>query len=177
MNKKGNFMVILMMAVVMLSLLFVGVVVAIGSSTLNLVFDTAMPEFTSLGVVADTNLSAVSEDTLGPVNTFVQSFTWLTGVLYMIAITMIFGLAFSFKATGQKWLIGFYLVVVVLIVISAIFVSNSYQVFHDSDDEIGNRLEEHALLSFLIIYSPMIFTIVAFMSGIILFAGASEDTF
>jgi len=62
-----------------------------------------------------------------------------------------------------------------LVIISAIAVSQFYEEFYLDQDELGLILRTAAPVSFLIIYSPVILTIVAFIAGIILFTGEEEQ--
>jgi len=177
MNKKANIGAILIIFVFLFLLLFIGIGMAIGSSVINWVFDEAMPELTNFGSVGESNISEYSDIAITPVNTFVQNFTWLTGVLYIFGILGVFGVAFAFKTTGNKWLIGLYFGMVLLLVIAAIFISNIYEDFYDDAGDLGDRLKEHAMLSWLILYSPMIMSLVAFLAGVILFSGGGEESY
>lgn len=173
MNKKGNIIAILFIVGALFLLLFLGFMMAIGSSVINLVMDTAVPELTSLGVVGDFNASHAVEATITPVNTVIQNFTWLAGVVYIFGMIGVFGLAFTFRETGDKWLMGFFVALVLILVIGCIIMSNIYEEFYSGTDDIALRLKEHTLLSFMILYSPAIMGLIAFLSGIILFSGDS----
>jgi len=165
--------------IVVIGLLFVliaaGIIFAIGGSILNIVADETYPVFQELGVVGSTNATQAVELTLGPVNTVIQNFTWFGGLLYIMGLMGIFGLAFAYKLTANKWMVGFFFVVLFMMVISAIILSNIYEDFYDGDDEIADGLHEQALLSFLIIYSPMLISVLGFIAGIVLFSGSTEE--
>ena len=86
-----------------------------------------------------------------------------------------FGLAFSMRGNPSGWLIGLYFLLVIILVILSIFMSNIYQDFYTGSGELETRLHEHGLMSYMILYSPMIFTVIAFITGIILFSGRQEE--
>lgn len=171
MNKKGNIMAILLVIGGLFLLVMIGVLMLIGSATINWVMDETVPELKELGVVGDFNATHATEVTIDPVNSFIQNLTWVTGVIYIFGLIGIFGLAFAFKSTGDKWLIGLFVALVLILLIGCIIMSNIYEEFYNGSDEFTSILKEHVLLSYLILYSPMIMAILAFIAGIILFSG------
>jgi hypothetical protein len=175
MNKKGNIIIIILFFVILFVILFLGFTMVIGSALLNWVFDEAVPELSDMGMVGDANMTAVAGYTITPLNTLVQNFTWLTGILYIIMLIGSFGIIFIARATPSRWLIAFYFMLAVIIIIGAIFMSNIYEDFYTGDDELATRLQEHTLLSYMILYSPLIFTIIVFATGIVLFSGLQQQ--
>lgn len=151
--------------------ILIGVAIAFGSSIINLVFDEVVPEVSNLGMVGPANLTEIAGYTIAPINTVVQNFTWLAGVVYTIGLLALFGLAFAFRINGNKWLISLFFVCMFLLIITCIFLSNIYEDFYNDPGDIGPRLQEHTILSFLILYSPMIMCVVGFICGIIIFTG------
>ena len=85
------------------------------------------------------------------------------------------GLVVIFRVSPNKWLIAFYLLMVILLVVGSMFMSNIYEDFYNDNGEFGNILKEHVLLSFMILYAPVITTILAFITGIILFSGVGQE--
>ena len=177
MDKKGNIVAIIYMVLILFVVLFVSIFLAFGSMVVDWVFDEAVPELTTLGMVGNSNLTEISEYTISPVNSVVQSFTWLSGVFYMLAIMGCFGFAFAFRFTGNKWLAGFFVVCMLLLVIASIFISNIYEEFYSETGEVGDRLKEHVMLSYLILYSPAIMCVVGFICGVIMFTGEGEEVY
>lgn len=173
-NKRANVLVIGIVILLMFLLVLGAVMVAIGSTTINWVFDIAVPELTGLGMVGDANVTHAMDVTIAPVNTFVQNFTWVSGLIYIFGLIAIFGICYAFKSTGDKWLISLFFACVLILTIGCIFMSNIYQDIHDGNDTFAEIMREHVLLSFLIIYSPGIMTLLAFIAGIILFSGPQE---
>jgi len=102
MNKKGNIMIIIMFFVILFVVLFIGFMMVVGSSVVNWVFDEAVPELTNLGQVGDVNMTQTADITIVPINTIVQNFTWLTGVLYVIMLIGSIGFALAFRTSPNK---------------------------------------------------------------------------
>ena len=177
MNKRGNLMFIVWFFIVMFVVLFLGFVMVIGSAILNWTFDQAIPELTNLGEVGGANFTEIATFTITPLNNIVQSLTWLTGVLYVLMLVAVIGFAFVFKVAPSRWLLGFFFMSVFILVIASIFVSNIYEEFYTGTDELAIRLQEHTILSFMILYSPMVFTIISFIAGIVLFSGMGREEF
>lgn len=149
----------------------------IGSAVINFVFDETIPELTNLGEAGSTNLTQIADLTLVPLNSVIQSFTWLTGVLYVLMLIASIGFTLAFRITPDKWLIGFFFMCVLILIIATIFMSNIYEEFYTGTDDLAVRLQEHTVLSFMILYSPMIFTIISFISGIVFFSGMQKEEF
>lgn len=177
MNRRGNIMAIIFMVGILFLLIFIGVLLAVGAAIINWTMDEALPEFSGLGMVGNINMTAASDYTLTPVNTFVQSMTWMAGVFYMIALAMSFGFAFAFRFTGSKWLMGFFISCMLLLVIAAIFISNIYEDFYNDSGDLGDRLKEQAMLSWLILYSPLVICVIGFICGIIIFTGEGGEQY
>jgi len=175
-NKKGQGIVNVIFLVGILFLLVIGsLIFAFGTVIIDWTFDEATPELSNLGVVGSANLTEIYGYSLSPVNTVVQNFSWLAGVIYLFALFGCLGFAISFRLTGNKWLIGFFFSCMLLLLITSIFISNIYEDFYTGTDDIAIRLQEMNILSFLILYSPLIMSVIGFVSGIIMFSSTSEE--
>jgi len=174
-NKKGNTVLILIFFLILFVILAVGFVMVIGSAMLNYVFDEITPELTTIGTVGSANMSQAFDITFGTLDTIVQNFTWLTGVLYVILLIASFGIIFVIKATPSKWLMGLYFLLVIMLIIGCIFMSNIYEDFYDGTDDLAIRLKEHVILSWMILYSPFIFAVISLTTGAILFSGLQME--
>lgn len=175
MKKQGNILAIVIFFIILFLILFAGFLMVTGSAIINWVFDIAVPELTNLGTAGAVNMTEISGYTITPFNNIIQSFTWLTGVIYIMMLIGSIGFAVVMRASPSKWLIGFYVLLALVIVIASIFISNIYEDFYDGNDELATRLKEHTILSFMILYSPAVFTIIVFITGIILFSGLQEE--
>jgi hypothetical protein len=174
-SKKGNVMNVIWIVVILFAVLLLGVLFAFGNMIINWTFDEATPTLTSLGMVGSSNLTAIGETTLNPLNSFVQAGNWLVGVVFVMALMGTIGMAFAFRFTGNKWLAGFFVMCVFLLIISSIFISNIYEEFYTGTNDVATRLHEQTMLSYLILYSPIVMCIVAFACGIIMFTGEGEE--
>lgn len=177
MNKKGNVLMIGGFFLLMMIILFIGVILAIGGALLNWVGDEATPLLTDLGVVGSTNLTEIAEFTITPLNQAVQQSTWLTGVLYFLLLVGSVGMVIAMRITPSKWLIGIFIFGMLALVMGSILISSIYSDFYNDAGDLGEGLREQAMVSFLIIYSPMIFTVIGFLTGIILFSGMQQEDF
>jgi hypothetical protein len=173
-NKNGNVMAILLIVGGLFVLVMVGIIAAFGSATINWVMDETVPVLSELGMVGDVNMTHTIDVAVQPVNILIQNFTWASGVIYIFGLIGIFGLAFAFKSTGDKWLIGLFVSLVIILMIGCIIMSNIYEDVFRGTDPLALILQEHLILSYLILYSPAIMAIVSFIAGIVLFSGPSE---
>lgn len=174
-DKKGSVMSILLVIGGLFLLVMFGIIMVIGSSTLNYVMDESLPLLNDLGMVGDTNVTYITGVTITPVNTLIQNFTWASGLIYIFGLMGIFALAFAFKSTGDKWLIGLFFALVIILLLGCIFMSNIYEDIFRGTDALAAIMQEHLILSYLILYSPAIMSIIAFVAGIILFSGYGES--
>ncbi len=77
-NKKaqlGSIWGTILLVGLLVILLFVGFLFAFGSAVFDWTMDLALPEFSGLGMVGDTNFTQISDITLTPMNSIVQSIT------------------------------------------------------------------------------------------------------
>ena len=174
-DKSANVMAILLVVGGLFFLVLFGIMLSLGSSTINWVMDETVPELTGLGQVGSWNATETVDLVITPVNTFIQNFTWVSGIVYVFGLIAMFGLAYTFRSTGDKWLIGLFVALVLILVIGCLFMSNIYEDFFASSDAMGSIMKEHVLLSWMILYSPGIMSLIAFIAGIILFSGPVRD--
>ncbi len=177
MNKKANLQLMLFFFMGLFLLLFVGVILAFGSTVINWTFDEVIPQISNLGQVGDANLTQVAEYTIAPVNNVVQNFTWITGVLYFMLVVALVGGTVAIRVNPSKWLMGFFFALMLMLIFAAILISNIYEDFYTGTNEIAIILQEHTIISHLILYSPAIFTILGFIMGIMFFSGIREEGF
>jgi len=177
-NKKaqGNIMPLIFLFGILFVVLFIGFMMVVGSAIANWVFDLGIPAVSNLGTHSGVNLTQAADLTVVPLNNLIQQFTWLTGVLYVIMLFGVMGMALMFRGSPDKWLIGFFLSLILVLVLGAMFMSNIYENFYDGSDALATRLQEHTILSFMILHSPTIFTMISFIAGIILFSGTPEGS-
>lgn len=173
-NKKGGIGIIIFFAALMI-ILVLGFILALAWSVVDIASDEITPIMTELGVIGDTNMSHAAEVTFGVVDTFVQALHWLIALAYVMAL--IFTIVFVFVAgySPHPAFISLYVVLMVLLIFGCIVMSNMYQDIYTGDDEIALRLKEQTILSYMILYSPMVMIIISIVGGILMFARRSDS--
>lgn len=175
MNKKGQ---ITKISTIILGLIMVvGIVAAItiGWGVIKIANDEIVPELLEIGEVAPgINISEHIEKVTTPITVIIDNLGLIMGLIYLIGIVGLLSYAYLMRTNVNGWVIALFVVSVLLVIISAIAVSQFYEEFYLEQDDLGEILRTASLVSYLIIYSPVILTIVAFIAGIILFTGEEE---
>lgn len=174
-GKKGDIKAIIWMIAILFIVLFIGIGLAFGSMIIGWVADEAMPSITNLGMVGSANVTEYSGYTITPVNTVVQALSWAAGVAYVLVLLGCIGLSYAYRFSGNKWLAGFFISAMFLLIMASIFISNIYEEYYTGTNDVALRLQEQVLLSYLVLYSPLIFTIIGFICGIIMFTGEGVE--
>jgi len=177
-NKKGQLWNVVVLVGGLIGLVLICVGIMLGWGALKSATDVIIPEFNSIGQVTDNiNISEYTEKTLTPTSSIIDNIGLIIGMIYILGILGLMTFAFIARNNMNGWLIAFFLASVLLLIAACIFASNAYEDFHNNNDEIGLILQSATLASFLIIYSPEIMTMVAFIAGIILFTGNREEQY
>ena len=173
-NKKAGIGIIFFFLALMV-ILIVGFASVIIFSVVDIASDEITPIMTELGMVGETNLSEAAEYSFGIADTIVQSLPWMIAAGYVLVL--IFSLVFIFISgyNPHPAFMGLYLVLMILLIFLCIIVSNMYQDIYTGDDEIAIRLQEQTAMSYMILYSPLIMIIIAFITGIYIFAGKQTE--
>ena|SRR3990167_6598434 len=177
-NKKGQIGIIYFF-IIILVLLIVGFIASISLGIFNYFGDEITPILTDLGTVnisdtSEVNFSAANQYTFGTLNNVNQNLGWVFGFLYVVALLFSIGFVISYETNPNPFFIGMYFLFMILIIFGAIILSNMYQDIYDDTDEIGTRLKEQTLLSYMILYSPFILALITVIAGIYLFARPPE---
>jgi len=175
MNKKGEIGFILGFFVITAVILVAGFILLMVSALVNLGADEIIPEIQDLGMIDNINISKYSVAATQPVYSVIQSLNWISGMIYIIGLVGLFGVSLSFRITGQKWLIPIFLLWSLLLIMASIFVSQMYEDIISDNDDFSNYVKDNTLLAFIVLNSPVIFTTIIFISGIIMFSGVGED--
>jgi hypothetical protein len=173
MNKKG-FGGMLLFFVILFAILIIGFMMAMMLGAIDFASDTVTPVMEDLGVVGSTNMSQVSEFTFGAADTVVQALPWVTGFLLVVALIFSVIFAVYYPTNPSPVFIGVYLLFVILLIFGSIVMSNMYEDIYTGDDEIATRLQDQTLTSFIMLRSPLIFGIIAMITGIYLFTKSGE---
>ncbi len=176
MNKKGQ---ITKISTIILGLIMiVGVVAALTISwgIVKIGADEIVPALLTIGEVAPgINMSESIAIVTTPITIIIDNLGLIMALIYLLGIVGLLSYAYLMRTNVNGWVIALFIVSVLLVIISAIAVSQFYEEFYLTQDDLGEILRTATLVSYLIIYSPVILTIVAFIAGIILFTGEEEQ--
>ena len=173
-NKKGAIGIIIFF-MILFAILVLGFIAAMAVGIIDFASDTITPVMQELGVAGNSNLSEAAEYSFVPLNTFVQALPWVVGLSYVVALLFSIIFVLSYNYNPHPAFIGFYFALVILLIFGSIIMSNMYQDIYSADDEIADRLKEQTLLSYMILYSPFILTLIALITGIYLFSGPKGE--
>lgn len=137
--------------------------------------NTVTPMLEDFGVVEGANLSSAGEQTFGVLDTIINVLPLLVGFGYFILLAGCIFLVMSYRTTANPVFIGLFFAFMIALIFTSILVSNSYEDIYNSNDVIATELQGMTILSFLILNSPILFTAVAFISGIFLFGGKQNE--
>jgi hypothetical protein len=176
MNKKGQVESIFMLGLVILVFIVLAGLVALGSGILTFTSSTINEVTSGLGVQGYTNLSHVSDATIGTANNTIQMLKWGSGVILFFAIVGIMMFAVTIRLNPNGFTIGLYLLMALIFVFTSIFMSNIYGEFLAGTDEIALELRSMVLSNFILNFLPHIMTVITFIGGMIIFSGLNEET-
>jgi len=172
---QGNFGLLFAFFILVAIIMAIGFFAIILSSVVNYSMDIIVPTIEGVGDLGGANMTVVAGYTLNPLNTLVQSFTWIAGAMYFICFFGLFGISLAHKFYFSRWMIPLFFLMAVLMIFASMFMSNMYQDMYNGSDDLSLVMREHGLLSWLILHQPVIFTVVIFTSGIIMFSGMSDE--
>lgn len=176
MNKRGQLSTILTIIIGLVFVVLICMGAAIGWGVLKISSDEIIPAFEDIGEIAPgINVSEYATMALTPVDIIIDNMPLLIGLLYLVGIAGMLSLAYISRTNRNLWMIGLFVLLVILVIAISIFLSQYYEDFYLGQDELGANLRDAALISYLVIYSPTILTIVAFIAAIILFTGEEEQ--
>ena len=167
-NKKGAIGILIFFAVLM-GVLVLGFIATMSWSVIDIASDEIIPIMEELGMVENANVSQAAEYGFGVVDGFVQSVPWLIALGYVLAL--IFTLVFVFLVgyNPSPAYFAFYISLMLLLVFGCVIMSNMYQDIYTGTDEISVRLQEQTTMSFLILHSPWILSLISVIGGVIMF--------
>jgi len=174
-NKKG-FMGFVFFFLILFTILIIGVIGTLTVAIVEYTSEVITPVMQDIGMAGSTNVSQAAEYTFGTVDKLVGSLSWLLafGYVAMLIFSIIFVVSYNFNPNPV--FIGIYFVFVILLIFGAIILSNMYEDLYNSTDEvIGDGLKEQVAMSFMILHSPWILSLIAFIVGIYIFAGKQSE--
>jgi hypothetical protein len=176
MNKKGQ--IITKVSTVILGLIILGGIIAaltISWGIVKIGNDEIVPELLDIGEIAPgINISEHIEIVTTPMTIIIDNLGLIMGLIYIFGIVGLLSYSYIMRTNVNGWVIALFFAAVLLVILLSIATSQFYEEFYLGQDDLGENLREASLVSYLIIYSPVILTIVAFVAGIILFTGEEE---
>lgn len=173
MNNRGVIGILMFFAFLFL-VLILGFIASIVIGVVDFSSDTITPVMEDIGIVGATNVSEVAQYTFGVADTFIQTLPFIVGFGYVVALLFSIVFALSYQYNPNPVFMGLYFMLMVLLIIGAIVMSNVYENIYNQSNELSDRLNEQTLLSYMLFFSPLIFTIITFITGIYLFARSQE---
>lgn len=174
MNRRGQLSNIVMFFIIILAILAIGLVIAIVGSSVKLFIDPTLSAFTSLPSTPGLNVGNIVAQATTPISAISSVLPSFLGVIYALALIGVLGVAYGFRITGEKYLIVPYFLLALLSIIGSIVISNMYENMYRSGGQLGAGLQAMTLFSWLMLYSPIIITIICFIGGAIIFSGFEE---
>ena len=174
-QKKGQVESLFYLGLLIMVVIVAGFVIMLGSGILTFVGNEINDVTSDLGMIGDTNMSAVSDISVGTTNNMIQMLQWGSGVLIFVSLMSIILFALTIRLNPSGYLIGFYLFMVIMFIFAAIIMSNLYESFLLGTDEIALELQNMAMGSMLVVYLPTIITVLSFIGGIIIFTGLGQE--
>jgi len=181
MNKRGV-MGIIILFLILFTILIVGFAGTMLISVVDYTSDTITPIMEDLGVINDSatntsiNMSDIGTKTFGLVDDFVQTLPWLFGLLYGCSLIFTIVFVIGYRTNPHPVFLGLYFALMLLLIFGSILISNMYQDIYSGNDEIGTRLQEQTMMSYMMLYAPHILTLLAAVSGIFMFARSPGES-
>jgi hypothetical protein len=161
--------------ILLITIVVIGFAAAILSGAITWASDEITPVIKDIGMVEDVgNFSQAADYSVVPANNFVQAIPWLIGFSYVAMLLFAIFFAIGYQSNPNPFLIGLYIFLVVLVIFVAIIISNMYQDIYTGNDEIAAQLHEQQLMTFMILRSPIILTIIALIAGIFMFTRPTD---
>lgn len=176
MKNKGQITTIAIITLGLVAMVLIIAGLTIGWSIVKSATDEIIPELNSIGEVSPgINISEYTDTATKPVNSIIENLGLIMGLIYILGIMGILSYAFIFRSDSNGWILAFFIALVLALVLICILISNFYEEFYLGSDVIGETLRSSSLVSYLIIYSPIIMGLVSIIAGIILFTGKSTE--
>jgi len=165
MNKKGFLMDILIWIIIcFVTLMFLGLWVYS--------FDLLTTTMEGIGSSGGINITKHAQATFGVMNEHMQQLHFIAFIImFMLGISI---LITSFFVKSHPVFFIVYLLVIVIAVIFAVYVSNAYEVLLGADT-IGSTLQGFGGGNFIMEYLPLWTVIIGFIGAIFLFSGIQKD--
>lgn len=173
-NKKGVGSLIFFI-IILITVLVIGFAATLLTGVITWASDEVSPIITEIGMVEDVaNFSEASDYSVKPANNFIQALPWVVGFSYVAMLIFCMFFAIGYQSSPNPFFIGLYIFLVILVIFFSIIISNMYQDIYTGNDVLAEQLHEQQLMTFMILKSPVILTLVALIAGIFIFTRPTD---
>lgn len=168
MNKKGSAFtdLFILLAVVMVGVLFFAGIIY-GMDLLN----ERLSDI-DITIGSDTNVTAISSDTFGRINTALGGLKWVAMALLFGMMLAIFISNFMVKA--HPVFIIVYILITIVAIVFAVYISNAYETMLMSGP-LSTTLTTFGPMNFFLLNLPAVIGIIGFGGALFLFIGITVD--
>lgn len=174
-NKKGQVEGLFYIALFVMVIIVSTIVIMIGSGFLTYISGEITTATSDLGIVGNTNLTSAVDITIGVANSGIQMLKWASGVVIFFGLLAILLFALYIRMNPSGVVIGLWIFMVIMFVVSAIYISSMYDDFKNGNDEIALEMQGMTIGNMLMENLATIITIISFIGGVIIFAGIGQD--
>lgn len=172
---KRGVMGIILFFIILISILAIGFIASISLGIIDFGSEAITPVMEGLGMVGDTNVTEAATYSFGFVDGIINSAPWILAFAFVGALVFSIIFVVGYTYNPNPAFMGLYFAFIILLVFFAIVISNAYEEIYTGTDEIALKLQDQPAMSYLILYSPFIFVLIAFITGIFLFAGKNSQ--
>jgi hypothetical protein len=173
---KRGVMSLVLFVIVLITILVIGFAASILTGVFTWASDEVTPIIQDIGMVEDVgNFTEAAEYSVVPADNFVQAMPWLVGFSYVAMLIFAMFFAIGYQSSPNPFFIGLYIFLVLLVIFVSIIISNMYQDIYTGNDVISEQLHEQQLMTFMILRSPVILTLIALIAGIFIFTRPSDS--
>lgn len=178
MNKKAEFSGLFFFFVMIMVVLVLGFIGSIVIGIVSYSSGILAPTISGMGMVGDDiNMTQIASMSSDKGNAVIQNMQHILAVLYIFGLILIFGMAITINLTGSKFLMGLYFMLAVFVIGFCILMSNAYENLVGGTDIIATQLQQQGAMTFLMIHSPSIFTVLIFLGGFFALTGLNREDF
>ena len=173
-DKKGV-MGLVFFIILLITVLVIGFAASLLSGAITWASDEVTPIVNEIGNVEGiANFSQAADYSVKPANNFIQAIPWVIGFSYVAMLVFCIFFAIGYQSSPNPFLIGLYIFLVILVIFVSIIISNMYQDIYTGNDVLAQQLHEQQLMTFMILRSPVILTLIALIAGIFIFTKPND---
>lgn len=172
---ENNISKVILFGLIVIVIIALGIVFAVVGGLVKWTGDSMVPQLKQVGNTPNFNMSEKVDNATRLYSNGSSLIPLMIGFLYMVALIGCIGISYAFKVSGERWLIGVYLGIFLLVLSGSILASNFYQDLYEGTGVIALQLQSMTLLSWLVLYSPIVVTVIMGIGGFFMFSGLGEE--